>query len=354
MTATTRPAIDLAFSLVQPSSARAADSPAADSAQPTADVEGMSGTVKAAGLDVEITAKRPNCSFQGGQAEGPSQHREDLAERGLTVPLNGPNWSHRSRWRRPPRRRSSECDGSADILLGSRAALAPLLRRRSRRRRAAPPTTIPLPPPTLFPLIPTLDRRIRRRITTTHYTPGSGRPRLLFVVGSENWNGQAPREFDLLPEVTTIGSGPESDLQLDGLRLLHAQIIHDENDEYVLLPIGPVAGGTKQEAGVRQILRTGARIEMGQWRMAFFREEFADHGRPYGGRLGGELSVQKPQPSRRNARPERAPGTTRQVVARAQLGRIAPHTLTPADHWTTPKSRGRRAPCAPFGSLRML
>ena len=196
--------------------------------------------------------------------------------------------------------------GSAHIVLGSRAALTPLLRRRSRRRRAAPPATIPLPPPTLFPLIPTLDRRIRRRITTTHYTPGSGRPRLLFVVGSENWNGQAPREFDLLPEVTTIGSGPDSDLQLEGLKLLHAQIIHDENDEYVLLPIGPVAGGTKQEAGVGQILRTGARIEMGQWRMAFFREEFADHGRPYGGRLGGELSVQKPQPTRRTARPERA------------------------------------------------
>ena len=45
---------------------------------------------------------------------------------------------------------------------------------------------------------------------------------------------------------------------------------------------------------------------MGPWRMAFFREEYADHGRPFGGRLGGEFSVQKPQPTRSTARPERA------------------------------------------------
>ncbi|TFD73066.1 FHA domain-containing protein [Cryobacterium fucosi] len=171
---------------------------------------------------------------------------------------------------------------------------------------------MPLPPSTLFPLVPTFDRRIRRRITTTHYTPGAGRPRLVFVVGSENWNGQAPREFDLQPGVTTIGSGPDSDLRLDGLQSLHAEIRHDRNDEYVLFPIGPVAGGTKQEIregrphGGGQILRTGARIEMGPWRMAFFREEYADHGRPFGGRLGGELSYQKPQPARHAARPERA------------------------------------------------
>ncbi|HSP75244.1 MAG TPA: hypothetical protein VLO31_03400, partial [Cryobacterium sp.] len=54
-----------------------------------------------------------------------------------------------------------------------------------------------------------------------------------------------------------------------------------------------------------QILRTGARIEMGPWRLAFFREEYADHGRPYGGRVGGEFAVQKPQPSRRAAREAR-------------------------------------------------
>jgi hypothetical protein len=32
--------------------------------------------------------------------------------------------------------------------------------------------------------------------------------------------------------------------------------------------------------------------------MTFFREEFADHGRPYGGRVGGEIGHQRPQPER--------------------------------------------------------
>ena len=34
------------------------------------------------------------------------------------------------------------------------------------------------------------------------------------------------------------------------------------------------------------------------WTMTFYREEYADHGRPYGGRIGGELGHQRPQPGR--------------------------------------------------------
>ena len=33
--------------------------------------------------------------------------------------------------------------------------------------------------------------------------------------------------------------------------------------------------------------------------MSFYREEYADHGRPYGGRAGGEIGHQRPQPARR-------------------------------------------------------
>ena len=40
------------------------------------------------------------------------------------------------------------------------------------------------------------------------------------------------------------------------------------------------------------------RVEVGAWTMTFFREEFADHGRPYGGRVGGEIGHQRPQPER--------------------------------------------------------
>lgn len=53
------------------------------------------------------------------------------------------------------------------------------------------------------------------------------------------------------------------------------------------------------------VLRTGARVQMGQWSMAFFREEFADHGRPFGGRSGGELAYQRPQFDPRTGTTER-------------------------------------------------
>ena len=46
------------------------------------------------------------------------------------------------------------------------------------------------------------------------------------------------------------------------------------------------------------LLRTGARIELGPWTLLYAREEHADHGRPYGGRIGGELGHQRPQPRR--------------------------------------------------------
>ncbi|WP_382310104.1 FHA domain-containing protein [Herbiconiux sp. UC225_62] len=193
---------------------------------------------------------------------------------------------------------------SPHVAIGSPAALAPVIGRRKER------SPVPLPPSTLFPLVPTVARGVRRRPTTTHYLPGSGRPRLLFTVGSETWDGRPPREFDLLPDVTTIGSGPDADLRLPGIEALHAEIRHDENDEYVLHAWAPVGGGsgwpgegTDQARPPGRILRTGARLDIGPWRLAYFREEFADHGRPFGGRLGGELSHQKPQPPRPSRRP---------------------------------------------------
>ncbi|MFB2596504.1 FHA domain-containing protein [Herbiconiux sp. P17] len=204
---------------------------------------------------------------------------------------------------------------SPHIAIGTPVALAPVLGRRG------PRTPLPVPPATLFPLVPTLARGIRHRPTTTHYLPGSGRPRLLFTVGSEHWDGRPPREFDLLPGVTTIGSGPDADLRLPGLEPLHAEIRHDADDEYVLHALAPIGGGSGWPGDVAapdgtdrpgqrgRILRTGARLDLGSWRLAYFREEFADHGRPFGGRLGGELSRQKPQPPRPYPTP--APDITR-------------------------------------------
>jgi len=82
---------------------------------------------------------------------------------------------------------------------------------------------------------------------------------------------------------------------------VHAEIRHNEDDEYVLYAHAPTGGGRPNlphSSDDARILRTGSRIEMGPWRLAYYREEFADHGRPFGGRVGGEYAFQKQQPVR--------------------------------------------------------
>ncbi len=72
---------------------------------------------------------------------------------------------------------------------------------------------------------------------------------------------------------------------------------HDEDDEWV---VESLAGVTRVHGApvIRQVLRTGARVTLGDHQLAYFREEHADHGRPFGGRVGGELGHQRSQPPR--------------------------------------------------------
>jgi hypothetical protein len=135
--------------------------------------------------------------------------------------------------------------------------------------------------------------------SSTNAEFGAGRPRLIFKVG-EGWDGTPPREFDLLEGTTRIGSGEDMDLQLDGLELFHAEIRHSAEDEYVLSRVvadDEQNGPMMSSAGLvgEGILRTGAPVELGEWSMSYFREEFADHGRPGGGRQGGEGAHQPAQ-----------------------------------------------------------
>ncbi|WP_120339767.1 FHA domain-containing protein [Cryobacterium soli] len=281
----TRLDIDLRFSLDEPGDDR----------------EPLVGTVTASGLEIGLFLSNPE-RFLHTHLTSLSDLRTvaaGLAEKSLVLSVSGPDGviARMGAVQAPLAQRM--VTRSPHLMLGTAAAVSSLLKHW--RQPPAPEQRVQLPPTTPFPLVPTVSRRIRKRVTTTHYTPGAGRPRLIFVVGSENWDGRPPREFNLLPGVTRIGSGTNADLRLDGLDLQHAEIRHDANDEYVLYAYGSVGGGSstmRPEKGL--ILRTGARIEMGRWRMGFFREEYADHGRPYGGRLGGELSVQKPQPDRRS------------------------------------------------------
>jgi hypothetical protein len=136
-------------------------------------------------------------------------------------------------------------------------------------------------------------------ITTTHDPAGGGRPRLLFTLGEHPrahvrhaFTAEEGRIFALPSTVTRIGSDPSNDLCLPGLAALHAEIHRNDADDYVLRTCSPfgqmrVHGRTATVAE----LHSGVRIELGPWVLSYARSEFADHGRPSGGRQGGELSA---------------------------------------------------------------
>lgn len=260
-------------------------------------------------FSVKVTAqgKRVNV-FVSDPERLPSVHRaqlhevdalaKQLAAQGLTVRIEGPQGPlievgdvRRSMLARL-------VTGSSHMRLGSLSALNSV--RRIQSTRALPP--IPNVAQALLPLAPTFQRNRPRRITTTHYAWGAGHPRLIFTVDAEQWDGVAPKVFDLTADRVTIGSSPTCDLVLPDLESVHAEIRHEQGDEYVLYAKGAVGGGAYRERigdeEQGRILRTGALITMGRWRLAFFREEYADHGRPYGGRQGGEYAYQRPQPPR--------------------------------------------------------
>jgi len=262
--------------------------------------ETITGTVSAEGNAVDIRVSHPADLMAGRRQAIPvlRQMALALAKRGVVVSLSGPEGVLASIGAVRAPMADRLLTGSPHIRVRSMPLLLQALRARPRAQ-----SPVFVPPLTLAPLAPTLERNQRRRVTTTHYTPGSGRPRLIFVLGSTVWDGRPPREFELSPTTTTIGSSETADLRLDGIDPVHAEIRHDENDEYVLYLTGENSGFPvlDPDRGRGRVLRTGARIDIGEWRMAYFREEFADHGRPFGGRMGGELSRQKPQPPRRKA-----------------------------------------------------
>ena len=186
--------------------------------------------------------------------------------------------------------------GSRRIRVGSlRGAVTAGL---SRARGGEPvlPSAALIPPTTPWPLTPTLRRPVRRPVTTTHDPARGGSPRLVLAKGRV-WEGETRPSY-LLRERTTIGSAPDSDICLSGLEPQHALIDHDHRDEFV---VTAVAGTTRVHGKVlleQQLLRTGSRLEVGAHVLVFTRDEYADHGRPHGGRIGGEAGRQLPQPPR--------------------------------------------------------
>src|SRR5690606_24105370 len=114
----------------------------------------------------------------------------------------------------------------------------------------------------------------------------------------------------LVTDEVRVGSAEGNELRLAETDPVHATITHDERDEYVLTLHGEGemnanprtaetgSGLSANPSEKSEILRTGAHFTAGPWTLVFGREEFADHGRPYGGREGGELDEQAPLPTR--------------------------------------------------------
>lgn len=184
---------------------------------------------------------------------------------------------------------------------GPHGAWTAVLARSRRGGQPVLPDATLAPPATLTPLAPTFLRRPARPATTTHDPGAGGQPRLVLVPREDAWPGDTQRRYHLRDVGTTsIGSAESCDIRLRGLEPVHAEVRHDDRDEFVLVshsPGDPVR--VNGETVADQVLRTGSRVDIGGWTMTFYREEYADHGRPHGGRIGGELGHQRPQPPRR-------------------------------------------------------
>jgi hypothetical protein len=185
--------------------------------------------------------------------------------------------------------------GSRRIRLGSLRGVATTARSRAGRTESILPSSTMLPPATVRPLFPTLTLHARRPVGTTHATEGAGGPRLVLAWDYTLGDERAPTYW--LGETTVIGSAEDCDVVLPGLEPRHAVVDHVEGDEYV---VTETAGATRVHGAgaLGAMLRTGARLDLGPHTLVFYREEYADHGRPYGGRIGGELGHQITQPPR--------------------------------------------------------
>jgi hypothetical protein len=273
----------------------------------------VTGHLTGSGTALEVRLSDPLVFAGRSDAKAVRGVAGALAARGLSVTVVGPSgplvtlgatltpW-----WQR-------RVTGSRHIRIERGAGLWSLARGRTRRpaHRAgagpvgALPTTDLVPPPMLWPPAPTFLRR-PRTASTTHDPDGGGNPRLIMAPRTTSREGLTRPVYALRAQVTTIGSDPSCDIRLPGLAPVHAQVHHDERDEFVLVRTAKPGSTTVNGAAIDSaVLRTASRLQLGSHVLSFYREEYADHGRPYGGRLGGELGRQRPQPPRQGgtARP---------------------------------------------------
>ncbi|WP_258068784.1 FHA domain-containing protein [Arthrobacter sp. N199823] len=247
------------------------------------------GRIEASGREIHVHTDSAALFRLGSRRQLPALRvaAEALAQRGITVRISVPEGTIASIGAVEVSAIQKIITRSPHIKLGKASTWATVVKAQGPGRDSASL----MPPSTPLPLSPTFQRRYRMRPTTTHYARGGGRPRLIFVRDSATWDGLPPHEYNLTLETTVLGSGDEAHFKLPDLAAIHGKILHTDQDEYVFVPHGDVPKGSEA-----RILRTGARIILGPWRLVFFREEYADHGRPFGGRTAGEFAhLQRPQ-----------------------------------------------------------
>lgn len=187
---------------------------------------------------------------------------------------------------------------SRHLRVGSLRGLWTAAQARAQGREPVLPSLLSAPPPTLSPILPTFGAR-PRHVAGTHDPARAGSPRLVLVpdlAGPETRRTIYSLAGDC-GDSFLIGSAEDCHIRLPGLAPHHCVVVHDDDDEFVAEALdGEVrVHGARVQQG---LLRTGTRLELGEHCLAFAREEYADHGRPYGGRIGGELGHQRPQPER--------------------------------------------------------
>ncbi|WP_105565325.1 FHA domain-containing protein [Microbacterium halophytorum] len=120
--------------------------------------------------------------------------------------------------------------------------------------------------------------------TTTHGPWGSGNPHLSIRRSDHRM------DFALVSGTVRLGAAPDMELIVPGAEPHHATIVHNEYDEFVLTMHGEgeMNAAPENPNERTETLRSGARFTIGGWEFVFWRAEASDHGRPYGGRNGGE------------------------------------------------------------------
>ncbi len=257
----------------------------------------VTGSLTGRGSALDLTVSDPAAFAGGGDAEALRRLGLELADLGIVLSVRDDEGvalvalgDVRSPWWQRAFTRSRHVR-----VMGARGASV-AGRGRLRHRPAALPAHGLVPPGTPYPVAPTFLKRPVRRVTTTHDPARGGGPRLVELPADGITRTNQPVHW-LQQEHTVIGSDASCDIVLPGLAPVHAKVWHDEADEFVLLAVDPDVR-VHGERVRSKVLRTSARIELGGRVLAFAREEYADHGRPYGGRIGGELGHQRRQPPR--------------------------------------------------------